>query len=210
MRNKFIDLINNNCTPNPASAFKDMSPQDMVDQRMDPIIQQYNSHWGAISNTSLLKNPEGEGYIINGGSLFTDDDWTEFCCSTCWGGYEFRFINRCGVNEPHSLAEWAMNMGMELSICSELCCKDVRGYLIPYTPEKLAEITAQTYTTSESKLPRPFFEIETVKGAVERALQQKEVGKIIEALNSHEVLAKDWMYVNERFVGKLANKIIII
>ena len=201
--NTFADLVKNWPMRDYGQGGIDQSPQDMVNQRLDPVIQQYNSHWGVVSDTHMIKDPKCPDCYIITGHMINTPQWEEFIYAPSWGGYSFKFY---GTNQQMSLAIWASQVGMEIT--TSMYGGDIVACMHPRIPK---EIKIQNgYYTSESKIPRNLRELEYEPGYIQELFESNDIDKILEGLNGRKVLGKEWVYNDGVFVGKLNNKLLFI
>lgn len=207
---KSIDNIINESVAGGAASI-DNQPVELQSNSHDPIIQQYNSHWGLISNTVMRK--KNDQYFITGSLVQRPDSvWNCFCCAHEWRGFNFSFYTGTAAAKTMSLCNWAETYGYLIS--REMDGGEIVAKLVPMTLDNVLRAEGvpvpRTYYTSESRIPRPLCEIETERGSIEDCFEG-DVKKICENLNkSRKVLGNNWTYVDGLFISPYGNKYIIL
>ena len=212
MRDKFKDLFKNAEQRCFGLGSKDMSVDDLKNQRMDAIIQQYNTNWGLATNTRLNKCdcPECDYKYFITGSFVSSPNWDEFVCSRQWGGFRFGFYQKDAGMQEMALLDWCEQLGFSLSF--GYVGNDKVAILASKAPVPtgMQSKKAYYYYTTESRIPRPITELIRTDDGLILLGECKNSEEILKVLNSGRMIGEDWKFFNNKFIGKYGNKMLII
>lgn len=213
MRDKFKDLFKNagneiGCRFGLGS--KDMSVDDLKNQRMDAIIQQYNTNWGLATNTRLNKSdcPECDYKYFITGSFVSSPNWAEFVCSRQWGGFRFGFYQKDAGMCEMALLDWCEQLGFSLGF--GYVGGDKVAVLAPKAPVPETIKLKKAYYTTESRIPRPLTELVRTDDGLILLGECKNSEEILKVLNSGRVIGDEWRFFENKFIGKYGNKMLIV